>query len=646
MNFFEHQDKARKHTTRLLLLFILAVGGVVFFTALVITGTLTYFQTQGILSTSINSQNYWQALIHNPAFGWSALGTFVFIVLGSAYKALQLGGNGINIALSMQGKHIHPQTDNPTYKKLLNVVTEMALASGNPVPKIFVIEGSAINAFAAGFNRHQTVIAVTEGALTHLNRDELQGVIAHEFSHINFGDVKINMRLVALLHGILLIGIAGRYLAWGSHRRSSSRGNNKQASLGIALMAIGFAGTCFGNIIKAAVSRQREFLADASAVQFTRNPEGIANALKKIAQGPIGQIESSHTEQYSHFYFSSMQLTGIQSFFRSLFATHPEINERIKRLGHTIERQNKKSQAITKNNGTSSNEHTVNFAGAAEANKHHTSHTLSTPLSPDALINTIGNPNHNNLTAAKAHLAALPEALVEATKNAFSARALVYGLLIQATDIIHHDAQINYLKNNAHKATLTALLRLKSTIAQLSKKNYHPLLLMAQSALQDQSPKQAIVFKQCAKALIQSDKKLTLMQWAIYRLAVMPLQQNNDYPLMYGSNKNLKDCQEALNVLFYYALSLTEANLRAPLLVQVQKHLRINITKPQKISFNALDDAINRIAALKPLSKPALIKALIACITGDGIITEDETTLLRMVALVLDCPIPENSISI
>ncbi len=648
MNFFEHQDKARKQSTRLLFLFLLAVSAVVFFTAIVITGTLTYFQTQGFLSNASSHMGYWTALLHNPILLWSLLGTLIFIVLGSTFKALQLGGNGIQVALAMNGKHVHPDTHNPDHQKLLNIITEMALASGNPVPKVFVMPGAAINAFAAGFNRHQTVVAVTEGALTQLNRDELQGVIAHEFSHINFGDVKINMRIVALLHGILLIGIIGRYIAWGSYGnysyRSNSRRSGKQAGLGFALMAIGFTGTFFGNLIKAAVSRQREYLADAAAVQFTRNPDGIANALKKIAQGPSSTLESSHAEEFSHFYFSSLRLTGVQNFFSGLFATHPEIDKRIERLGHTLTFNTHNSP----HGSTRANSQAMGLTGAIEITPASTGDIIdqNTPNQPPPaqystlkasnIINSIGNPTHSNLAAAQAHLASLPAILIDACSNPFSARALVYGLLIEATNKNYHSAQLDHLNINTHPETFRTLHQLQPAIKQLSPQNFHPLLLLAEPALQDQSTQQAAVFQHCAKALIQTDNQLSLLEWAIYRLAVAPLKTPKN-----KSNKSLKDCQSALNVLFYYTLSLTEPAQRAPLLTQAEKHLRLKITKPQKVSLNALDSAMNSITQLKPLSKPALIKALIACIIGDGKVTEEETTLLRMVALILDCPIPE-----
>ena len=641
MNFFEHQDKARRQTTRLVLLLLVAVALVVLFTAIIASGVVTYFQTQTVVDTQWTDIGYWKALFTNPIFAWSALGTLTVIFLGSAYKSLQLGGNGIQVALSMNAKHVHPETDNPQHKQFFNIVTEMALASGSPVPKVFVIPGHGINAFAAGFNRHQTVVAATEGALEQLTRDELQGVVAHEFSHINFGDVKINMRLVALLHGILLIGLIGQHMVGGSRfgrrrHHSRSRSDNKSAGVGLALMAIGYAGTFCGNMIKAAVSRQREFLADASAVQFTRNPEGIANALKKIARGPDEiSIESENAEQYSHFYFSSLRAR----FFSNLFSTHPDIDERISRLGHSFEAQ-------PKNSPNGSNRHTqpssdvadnaMGFAGSSGAhNASRTAQTMTSAQAGEALVNCVGQPSAQNLDAAKLHIKQLPSALIEASHSAFSARALIYGLIITNTPKDFHDAQHDYLTKNAHPATVKALAGLLPQIAKLSQGDCHNLLLMAESALQDQSKEQADVFKCCAKALIEADKQLTLFEWCIYRLAIAP------FKAQLSGNIKLSDCAPALSILFYYAASHTEADQRLTLLKDVNAILGVPLPAPAAVSLKKLDGALTQLSQLKPLSKPALLKALVACIKSDGKITDDEIALLRMVALVLDCPIPD-----
>jgi len=222
--------------------------------------------------------------------------TLAVIGLGTAYKISSLRGGGPAVAEQLGGRLLHPNTDDADERRVLNVVSEMSIASGVPCPPVYMMaDETSINAFAAGNSPEDAAIGVTRGCVQKLNRDELQGVMAHEFSHILNGDMRLNLRLMGLIHGILVLGILGTVLlrsgaygglAAGGGRRDSGRGGAAVIILiGGAVMVIGFVGTFFGNLIKASVSRQREYLADASAVQFTRNPQGIGNALRRIGEG-------------------------------------------------------------------------------------------------------------------------------------------------------------------------------------------------------------------------------------------------------------------------------------------------------------------------------------------------------------------------
>lgn len=633
MNFFEHQDKAKRQTWRLLALFALAVVAVVTLTALVITVVANHFVQFTEAPFDPRSLGLY---IANPIFIGAALGTFALIILGSLFKSLQLGGNGIQVALSMNAKHIHPDTTDPEHRRLLNLVTEMALASGNPVPKVFLLPGEGINAFAAGYNRHQTVVAVTKGALQQLTRDELQGVIAHEFSHINFGDVKINMRLVALLHGILLIGLLGRMLV-GSRRgyhHSSRRRDSRSAGIGIALIAIGYAGTVCGNLIKAAVSRQREFLADAGAVQFTRNPEGIAGALKKIAQGSAPQsVDAANAEQYSHFYFSGLRA----SFMSGLFATHPALDERIKRLGYSAPQGTGEATYSADSTYSAQAHHagTMGFAGTDSHNNQTLQQTITQgSLNPEALVASVGNPSSENLELASEQLKAMPSALEQATHDAFSAQALVYAMLIHFTDGEYHANQLNGIKSATNDALANTTQSLLKALEGVSFNQCHNLVLMAENSLQDQSHEQAATFKKVTQALIQADRQFSLFEWCLYRLAVSPFEMTNQGKL------SLKDCEPALSMVFFYVASFCDAEHRQALISNVSTILRCSLRQPEKISLKRLDKAIAQLIQLKPLAKPQLLKALVAAIQADHKITEKEIALLRMVALILDCPVP------
>ncbi|HEX9802672.1 MAG TPA: M48 family metalloprotease, partial [Gammaproteobacteria bacterium] len=275
MDFFSAQDEARKNTKWLVLLFALAVASIIIllYVALVL---LTSWSDTARIAAPIQ---WWQPHLFYIVAG----ATSGVILLGSLYKTLLLArGGGAAVAESLGGRLVSRGTGDALERRLLNVVDEMAIAAGIPVPRVYILdEESSINAFAAGYDVQNAVVAVTRGCLEQLSRDELQGVVGHEFSHIFNGDMRINLRLIGILHGILLLAIAGRVVLRGGGR-GRSRNAGAVVAAGLALLVVGYAGLFFGRAIKAAVSRQREFLADASAVQFTRNPSGISGALKKI----------------------------------------------------------------------------------------------------------------------------------------------------------------------------------------------------------------------------------------------------------------------------------------------------------------------------------------------------------------------------
>ncbi len=337
MDYFQNQDVARKRTGLLVFLFITAVILIVLSVYFAIGLVLELAEPQGPGETVQGLARLW-----NPElFGMVALGTSGLIAGGSLFKIAALSGGGHTVAELLGGRLLHPDKASPDERRLLNVVEEMAIASGLPVPPVYLLENEAgINAFAAGHTSGDAVVAVTSGTLQRLTRDELQGVIAHEFSHILNGDMRLNIRLMGVLFGILVIGLTGwiifRSSMGGGYVRVGARDDDRKGFnpiplIGLALYIIGYVGVFFGNLIKAAVSRQREFLADASAVQFTRNPDGIAGALKKIGALAEGsRVGDSHAEEASHMFFGEA-VSGLNELF-GLLSTHPPLIERIQRI--------------------------------------------------------------------------------------------------------------------------------------------------------------------------------------------------------------------------------------------------------------------------------------------------------------------------
>ena len=403
MDFFEHQHDARKKTGRMVLLFILAVIAIVAALNIVLGGFYIY----GIGEMSQNSGSMPLAAQINSIppelMIWVTGATLLVITGGSTIRILQLNDGGEAVAKMVGARKVSRDTRDSKEKQLINVVDEMAIASGVTVPQVFIMdEEQAINAFAAGYKPNEAIVAVTRGTLEQLDRDELQGVIAHEFSHILNGDMRINIRLMGVLHGILIIGMLGgfmlRSMAYSRHRsRSDGKGAGAVLVLGIALLVIGYAGVFFGRLIKAGISRQREFLADASAVQFTRNNQGITDALKKIGKIDDGSlIENEHAEDLSHMFFGESFRTS----FSGWMATHPPLTDRIKKL-------NKGRIPL------SSPDNRRQMQAAAQAREENVSaEQASNAQSHDAgsLAGSIGNPGEAHMLYAAALLASIPRA--------------------------------------------------------------------------------------------------------------------------------------------------------------------------------------------------------------------------------------------
>ena len=321
MDFFANQDKARKQTKVLVIYFVIAVLCII---ASVYIASLLIFYGADARQQPPGAPPPELVLWDPQLFLYVVLGTLSVVITGSLYKTAALAKGGSAVAESLGGRLVDPNTTHPDERKLRNVIEEMAIAAGVPVPKIYVLDDEkGINAFAAGHTPDDAAIGVTRGCMTLLDRDELQGVIGHELSHVLNGDMRLNLRLMGVIFGILCLAVIGRVLMYSR----GGRNRNPLMFLGLALIVIGAIGVFFGRLIQAALSRQREFLADASAVQFTRNPAGLSGALQKI--GGVGsQVASAHAGEASHMFFGN----GMGKSFLGILATHPPLTERIRAI--------------------------------------------------------------------------------------------------------------------------------------------------------------------------------------------------------------------------------------------------------------------------------------------------------------------------
>jgi len=634
MNFFEHQDQARKNTRNLLMLLILAIISLIVITSIAISLLLFFGQTSLSTNAATTTQfiSFLNQQFHQGLFGYIAVGVCLFVAFGTGYKLLQLKQGGRIIAENLGGRLLNTDTRNAHERQLLNVVEEMSIAAGTPVPPVYLLQEDGINAFAAGFHPKDAVIGITQGAVELLSRDELQGVIAHEFSHILHGDMRLNIRLLGILHGILLIGLLGHQILRGSHRSTNRRGGGGIVLLGLALVILGYGGTFFGNIIKAALSRQREFLADASAVQFTRNPDGISGALQKIGGYSKGStLHASNAVEFSHMYFSQ----GVSTALHTLMATHPPLAQRIKRItpqwaGHF---DNVTHSATAPTSDTIANTTTRFTSSAAPTNT----------LMPTA-IDSIGQPIAEHLISAKEQIATIPAQLISAAHEPFSARSLIYCLLLSKQKSRHWKT----LKACAHPVEFAQTQQLIDHITGLEDRLHLPLIDIAIPALKQQSASQYRVFKKAMIALIKMDGELSLYEWSIYRLIVHCLE-----PQSQTGNVSIKDTQqECALILSLVAHSGYKNSLHSPskkVLTREQAFNRgarqlpftsLPLTAHTAISLKEIDRAILRLNTLKPLEKPTLLKALALCVEHDNHITPQEAEVLRAIAESLDSPVP------
>lgn len=633
MDFFSHQDRARRRTGLLIGYYALAV--VLIILAVYLAFALLFLVAKGeATSTADVAARWW-----NPElFLWVVGGTAAVVAVGTLFKISQLSGGGAAIASMLGGRPVNGSTKDPDERKILNVVEEMAIASGTPVPPVYLMaEEDGINAFAAGFSPQDAVIGVTRGCIQRLTRDELQGVIAHEFSHILNGDMRLNIRLIGILNGILVIGLAGYFIlrtAGSSHRSSrEDKGRAGIAVLGLLLMVIGFVGVFFGRLIKAAVSRQREFLADASAVQFTRNPSGIGGALKKIMGFSAGScLATGNAEEASHFFFAN----GLRSSMAGLLATHPPLDERIQRIdaGFVYERAEAVAAARV-GQGVASVSGFAAGTAVAEA----------VAVEPDAVISSVGAPTPEHVAYASRLIDGFPSAVLDAVREPFGARAVVYGLLLNR-EAGPRKIQIQTLQINADPAVYMATVKLADDVAASGREAFLSLLDMAISALRELSPSQYETFIQNVDALVRADDQIDLFEYALQRVLRRHLDplfgRSRTSKVKYQQIKRvLPQCVDLLSCLAYWGTDEIEAARRAfGKGVQKLGTMVPELRSAETCGLNALDGALDVLVLASPSIKRQVIDACVRCVADDGYVTVEEAELLRAVGDSLECPIP------
>jgi Zn-dependent protease with chaperone function len=594
MDFFEKQEKARLQTKWLVFYFALAVIGII---------AVLHIGFSLLLGQPLDD---WEML------GFTAAGVLVSVVIGSLVKIAELSKGGKAVAEMLGGVPVNPSTTDTGERRLLNVVEEMSLASGVPVPQVYVLEEEAINAFAAGYGTADAAVGVTRGCIERLTRDELQGVIGHEFSHILNGDMRLNIRLMGLLNGILFLALLGGVLmrlALTSRPRSSNdkNGGSIVAALiagGLVLYIVGWIGVFFGKLIKAAVSRQREFLADASAVQYTRNPGGLAGALSKIASHS-SRLEHPKAQEASHMFFGN----GMAEAWLGLFATHPPIQQRIAEIAPNFDPQ-KVSPTPPQITSTE-----PSFSGDAQ------------------------------LAAATSMLAGLPEFSRPAMREIHSARALVFALLL-SEDALVRQSQLGVLQTDA--ALQKEIGEMFDRRSQLSSAQRISLVDLAIPVLRGLSPQQYAVFSGQVRQLIEADGQIHLFEYTLQKLLLRHLdaaftkatpgrvQHKSLVPLLPDTGillSAIANADEGESTALDAAFQAGVARLG-------KSASAFPLARQSSVNLKDFDRALGDLAAASLSVKKTILTACSAAVVHDGIVNDTQFELLRAIADTVDCPIP------
>ena len=642
MNFFESQDRVRKNTFQLVFLFTLAVVTLIIMTNLLVMVVFGYIDREQMQDGGTFLQQMdWRT------FAAVSAGVGVVVLAGSLYKIMALSAGGKTVAEALGGKLIPQNTDDLKQRRLLNVVAEMAIASGTPAPPVYLLaDEPGINAFAAGFSPRDAVIGVTQGMIDQLSRDQLQGVIAHEFSHIFNGDMRLNIRLMGVLNGILIIGIIGYYIlisaSYSRRGRRSGKGSGGILALAIGLMVIGFAGTFFGGLIKAAVSRQREYLADASAVQFTRNPDGISGALKRIGGLEFGsKVANPGAPEVSHAFFAQ----GISGFMQSLSATHPPLAKRILRIDPHWDGKFDSSDKTDSLRDEEEADKKEPLTREELAQKVATVVTGAAMADVANAIDQIGNPKQETIDYARSLISELPRVVKEAAREPYGARAVVYSLVLDPGPEVR-GRQLKRLQEYAEPDVFVLTHKLIPEMDGLDIKYRLPLIDIVIPALKQLSIRQYESFRENLIALIEMDSRVDLLEWSLQKILFNHLdgqffklthttaryshlgQLKKEIGLFlsvmaHAGHQDRKDVEDAFSAA-----------------AKTLKFGGLQLVAKNEISLSDLDRSLQKLARLKPLAKPQLLKACAASVVYDQKISPVEVELLRAFSDVLDCPMP------
>ncbi len=666
MDFFDQEAHARKQTRRLVWLFGLAVTVILILNYLILASLIQPFlKNESPISGLYEFINDFlvaallrlgSALVQpldflrwlwNPwlAF-WIALGTLLSIAAGCYYKVRQLSDGGSAVAELLGGRCVQTDTADLDEQRLRHVVEEMAIASGTPVPEIYVLDNErGVNAFTAGYTRDDVAIGVTRGCVKLLTRDELQGVIAHEFSHILNGDTRLNMKLMGLAHGLFWPTILGRVLIYGS-TDAPAPGDSiladedsvtllPTAPVGFLLVILGSLNLPSVRLIKSAISRQREWLADAAAVQFTRSPDGIGGALKKI--GGLykqGRLDSPYAETASHLYFAN---SSYDPFFNFL-STHPPLVKRIQAVDPAFDGHFSKVKSLPPNQYERDQVYEQTLARVMS----------TTQQFPETLVAGVGTFTADQIRQAAAMRFNLPPAVKLALRDSIGAAGIIYSLLLSEDEAVRA-RQMEILRTKLAPAAFGRTTTLASQLRSPEMKSKFALAELAVPALRQRSLDEYTAFDQTVRRLIEADGAIELFEYALMKMVARQLQAYFEGPDLdqarYGHLQDvLPECALLLSALAHIGQEEDEPAARTAF-AEGQRFLdapgaQIQFIPRSEWDLSQVDAALTRLAKCPGDVQRNILLACGKTVAADGRVTEREAELLRAIADSLDCSMP------
>jgi Zn-dependent protease with chaperone function len=615
-NFFEQQKKNKQNSFWLILLFLSAAVFIIWLTQWFFGGLS---DKQILKQLDLILYQGWDVFRqqYTKPFNWIISFAMVAIILSAvAYKYHQLKQGGAIIATQLGAELVLPNTYHPLEKQLINIVEEIAIAAHTSVPHVYLLKHhSNINAFAAGNNSKDAIIGITRGALEKLTRDEIQAVVAHEFSHIVNGDIRLNNRLTACIFGISFIGLVGEGLI--NHALHNSKGLSSKNNpfgftvlFGLFLVIYGLIGTLLADMIKAAICRQREYLADATATQFNRNPDALASALQVISGLKSNKIKRHYQHQYSHLFFTSTTSTWL-----NWFSTHPPLLSRIKKLNPSF---NNKTKIIQRNN-LCNYQAMMLSATRAQFDPIKAQNKQSENITIKPLINNVSNELID---------------IAHEPKHVISLSCL----LILSDDFGQSAKQLKLISKSA-LIDLNILDRSEILLANVSLTNKFKLIEIAISALHCLNKNTQKQTTALLLQVINLGDKNQISAWAFYELLTYQLVKPNKINFLKSQKQLLASWRYLISIMAHFGSdNLEKTQLAYSATASAFKVKNQSILSLNELTLVEAKVHLDCLAKLPIKNKNALLHALEFCAKHDKNISENETILLYVLSTRLELP--------